>query len=215
MITIAKRVEQLIEQWPMLRQGLELELLNSSSVARYLKPEIEKGVGERISEAAVLMAIRRYEQKSKKIAGNTNPSSYLGDITVRNNLIDITYTNSPSLSKTIARLAHAVPASYYFTSSRGLNQTSIILNSSIKEQALKILEQEHLEQCVENLAAISLSLKQRHDPVPGILAYILQQLAWRGIPVIEVVSTYDEFHTIIYKKDVEEAFSTLNQAINC
>lgn len=215
MITIAKRVEQLIERWPMLRQGLELDLLNTSSVARYLKPEIEQEVGERISEAAVLMAIRRYEEKHITKTTNSNPASYLGDIGVRNNLIDITYTNSPTLSKTIARLAHATPASQYFTSSRGLNQTSIILSSAIKEQAMEILEKEHLEQCIENLAAVSLSLKPRHDPVPGILAFVLQQLAWRGVPVIEVISTYDEFHAIIYKKDVETAFSTLNQAISC
>ena len=63
MITIASRVEALIEQWPMLKQGLELALLNTSAVARYLKPEIETTIGERVSEAAVLMALRRYEQK--------------------------------------------------------------------------------------------------------------------------------------------------------
>ena len=212
MITIAKRVEELVERWPMLKQGLELDLLNTSAVARYLKPEVEKEVGERVSEAAVLMALRRYEVKERNLEFQ-NPNDYLGDISVRSDLIDLTYLNSPTLPRKLARIAHELAPHHYFTTSRGLLQTSVIVHEEYADAVSADLATEHLEIKSERLTAITLHLKKGHDNISGILAYPLQLLAWRGLTVVEVVSTYDELNIILYDKDVEKAFSTLKNAI--
>lgn len=212
MITIAKRVEELVERWPMLKQGLELDLLNTSAVARYIKPEVEKEVGEKVSEAAILMALRRYEAKERDTQIK-QPKDYLGDISVRSDLIDLTYLNSPTLPRKLARIAHELAPQHYFTTSRGLLQTSVIVHEDHTSTVSDMLATEHLEARSEDLTAITLHLKKGHDNISGILAYPLQLLAWRGITVVEVVSTYDELNIILYDKDVEKAFSTLKNAI--
>lgn len=214
MITIARRVEQLIEQWPMLKQGLELELLNTSAVARYLKPEVEKEVGERVSEAAVLMALRRYEQKERAGTVATKPEDYLGDISLRSDLVGLTYTNTPALPRKLARLAHELAPQHYFTSSRGLLQTSVIVHQEHFMAVKDAMSKENLEFVTEKLTALILHLKPGHDNVSGVLVFPLSLLAWRGIPVVEVISTNDEFNLIIHQTDVERAFSTLNQALS-
>lgn len=214
MITIAKRVEELIERWPMLRQGLELDLLNVSSVARYLKPEVETEVGERVSEAAVLMAIRRYQSKADKVKSEAKrPQDFLGDMSVRSNLCDITFTNSPTLQQKMNKIAPQFSNQEYFTVSRGLFQTSVILYDAHTSEVLKLLEGEYLEKRVNELSAITLRIRRGYGKLPGILAFPLNSLAWRGIPVIEIVSTYDELNIILYDKDVELAFRTLKQAL--
>lgn len=212
MITIAKRVEELIERWPLLKQGLDLDLMNTSSVARYLKPEIERDIGERISEAAVLMALRRYQQhsQSKTVA---NPADFLGDMSLRSHLVDLTYNNSPTLQRRLARLARELSSQHYFTISRGLLQTSIIVHEDHLDHTKQELLKEHQEKQADNLTAITLHLKKGHDQISGILAYPLQLLAWRGITVVEIVSTYDELNIVLYDKDVESAFSTLKNAL--
>ena len=216
MITIASRVEALIEQWPMLKQGLELALLNTSAVARYLKPEIETTIGERVSEAAVLMALRRYEQKSHRHSAQSiqKPQDFLGDITVRSNLVDLNYTNSPTIKRAVAQLTQNFDSKHYLTSSRGLFQTSIIVHTEQLPFILHGLKDEYLEKMVKNLSGITLQLKQGHDSVPGILALPLQLLGWRGISIVECISTYDELNLILQNKDIEVAFTTLNAAIN-
>lgn len=213
MITIARRVEQLIEQWPMLKQGLELGLLNTSAIARYLKPEVEKEAGERVSEAAVLMALRRYEQRDRVADNAIHPQDFLGDISLRSDLVDLTYTNSPTLPRKLAKIAHDFAPQHYFTSSRGLLQTSVIMHTDHLLMVEVYLAKEHLEQKTTNLTSITLHLKPGHDNISGILVFPLSLLAWRGIPVVEVISTNDELNLIIHQENVEGAFSTLNNSL--
>lgn len=213
MITIAKRVEQLIEQWPLLRQGLELDLLNTSAVARYLKPEVEREVGERVSEAAVLMALRRYQEHNEELQ-TQHPQDFLGDMSLRSNLVDLTYANSPTLPRILAKFAHDLTSEHYLTISRGVLQTSVVIHEHHAESVKNALQKEQLIVETPCLTAITLHLTQGHDYQTGILAYPLQLLAWRGIPVVELVSTNDEFNIILYDKDVNTAFTTLNQALN-
>lgn len=212
MKTIAKRVEELIVQWPLLKQGLGLGLLNTSAVARYIKLEVEQSIGEPVSEAAVLMALRRYQTNMPSLK-TILPSDYLGDISLRSKLADLTYTNSPTLQRRLAKLAHDLPTQHYLTISRGLLQTSLIIHQDHVESTEHVLENEHQEKKVIQLTAVTLHLKQGHDQVTGILAYPLQLLAWKGIPVVEVVSTYDELNIILYDTDIETAFTTLNSAL--
>lgn len=212
MITIAKRVEELIEQWPLLKRGIELDLLNASAAARYLRPEVERAVGERVSEAAILMALRRYMDK-KRPADIKSPSDYLGDISMRSNILDFTYTNSPTLQRSIAQIIHDLPPQNYFTLARGLMQTSIIFHQDHQRLVEEKLSSECVETKVKNLTALTIQLTERHGQVPGIIAYPLSLLAWKGIAVVEFVSTYDELNIILHDEDIERAFATLNSAL--
>lgn len=212
MITISKRVEAIIQRWPLIKQGLDLDLINLSSLARYLRPEIESEIGERISEAAVLMALRRYQAKDAD-KNDARPADFLGDMSLRSGLSDLTYTNSPTLNKRVSSLAEHVLPQQYLTVSRGLLQTSIIVHEDARSMVEKKLVLENLETKVTGLTAITLHLKPGHEAVTGIVAYPLNLFAWRGISVIELVSTFDELNIVLYDRDVEEAFRTLQAAL--
>lgn len=214
MITITSRVEARIKQWPLLKQGMDLGLINLSALARQLRPELEAEIGERISDAAVMMALRRYQSDQEASRPALQPPDFLGDMSLRSGLADLTYTNSPTLGKHVARLSEHVDQAQYLTVSRGLLQTSVIVHESARESVEQILCHERLETRVEGLTAITLHLKQGHDHVTGILAYPLNLLAWRGITVVELISTFDELNIVVYDTDVEEAFRSLNQALS-
>jgi hypothetical protein len=214
MITITSRVEAHIKQWPLLKQGMDLGLINLSALARQLRPELETEIGERISDAAVMMALRRYQSDKNTQQTTNQPQGFLGDMSVRSELADLTYTNSPTLGKHVAQLSERVDPAQYLTVSRGLLQTSVIVHESAREAVKQILCHERLETRVQGLTAITLHLKPGHDHVTGILAYPLNLLAWRGITVVELISTFDELNIVVYDTDVEEAFRTLNQALH-
>lgn len=213
MITITHRVEAIIERWPLIKQGMSLELLNLSALARYIRPQLEQDMGERISEAAVLMALRRYHGEARSSARASRPQDFLGDISLRGGLCDLTYTNSPTLNHRIAHLAERALPHQYLTVSRGLLQTSVIAHEDIRPEVEARLCMERLETKVSGLTAITLHLKPGHDTVAGILAYPLSLFAWRGLSVIEVVSTFDELNIVLYDTDVEEAFHVLKSAL--
>ncbi|MCA9331145.1 hypothetical protein KC957_03775 [Candidatus Saccharibacteria bacterium] len=213
MLTIASRVESLIERWPLLKQGMDLDLVNLSALARHIRPELEAEIGERVSDAAVMMALRRYQSKAREVSSQRRPQEFLGDMSVRSELADLTYTNSPRLERQVAKLSEHIGSQVYFTVSRGLLQTSVIVHESARGVVEKLFAQENLETSVLGLTAITLHLKPGHDQVAGILAYPLNLFAWHGITVIELVSTFDELNIVLYDKDVEAAFRILKQAL--
>lgn len=213
MLTIASRVESLIQRWPLLKQGLDLDLINLSALSRYIRPELEAEIGERVSDAAVMMALRRYQAKARPNKAAKQPVEFLGDMSLRSNLADLTYTNSPTLSSRVARLSEHINPHVYLTVSRGLLQTSVIVQEDARQAVEDALAREYLETTVTNLTAITLHLKSGHDEVAGVLAYPLNLFAWRGIPVIELVSTFDELNIVLYDKDVEEAFRIIKHAL--
>jgi hypothetical protein len=47
--------------------------------------------------------------------------------------------------------------------------------------------------------------------VPGVYSYILKALAWDGIPVIEVVSTSNEFTIILEDRNIDPAFGLIKR----
>ena len=44
---------------------------------------------------------------------------------------------------------------------------------------------------------------------PGFLVYVLKELAWNGINVIEIISTYTELNIMINGKDLTKAYKIL------
>ena len=100
MISTTTVVEELIKRAPYLETAMAAELVNYSSLARYLRPEIEKRLFKDIKEGAIIMALKRVSSRMKgSLLESNQVLKNLGDITIRSNLVDYTYQNSPSLSK--------------------------------------------------------------------------------------------------------------------
>ncbi len=71
MITVPEITEIIIQRSRYLSEALSKDLINSSSLARYIKPEIEKILLKKVSLSSVIMAIRRLPKKSLP---NVNPT---------------------------------------------------------------------------------------------------------------------------------------------
>ena len=98
MITIAEITETLIRKSPFLEEALSDGLINVSSLARMIKPDIEKKLQKPIKEGAIVMAINRISpSKQLKVKRILNTFIQgLGDFTVRSNLSTFTFKNSRS-----------------------------------------------------------------------------------------------------------------------
>jgi len=59
------------------------------------------------------------------------------------------------------------------------------------------------------MASISLMLPVENRSLYGIYYYILKDLAWYGINLIELISTSNEFTIIVHQENLEQAFSVL------
>lgn len=212
MISTAQVAEDLIKGAPFLETALAADLINYSSLARSLKPQIEKRLFKDIKEGAIVMALKRVSTRLKvTLSKSESTLESLGDITIRSNLVDYTFTNSPTMGNAQHKILEktADRKDIFITISHGVSQITIIASDAVVEEIKKILKDETPICTLQNLSSITVRIPIEATKTPGVLYSILKVLAWEGINLIEVISTYTELTLILETKDIERAFSLL------
>ncbi len=212
MISTAEAVKEILQRSFFIEEALALGIINLSSLARYLKPDIEEVLKKKVEIGAVVMALKRHSLQIK--GGDRSIHKWLGrcpDILVRSNLVELTYANSESLLTAEKQFISEVEGrqGVFFTFTRGLYETTIIAGRNLKDKIIKDFRREKLVKSYEDLSAVSLQLAEDTALVPGVYSFILKALFLRGINVMEVVSTLNEFTIILEEGSADLAFSTL------
>ncbi|GAA4762119.1 MULTISPECIES: aspartate kinase [Flavobacterium] len=213
MKTISSVVENYIKTKPFLLNALSQGIINLTSLARTITDELEEELGKDVKQGAVIMALKRLSEdldfkvnhKITKVLKN------IGEITVRSSLTDYTFLISDSILNKQADLITDIDShsDIFYTSSRGVNETNIVVSDSISHLIEKHFKGEKLTQKLENLASITVKLPKENISVPGIYYFIFQRLAWEGIVIYEVISTTNEFTILVDDDIVDKAFKVI------
>ncbi len=213
MRTIQEVVTSIINKTPFIEEALYDKLINVSSLARIIKPEVEKILKKDIKEGAIMMAINRLSPSSvlkirkniKKIALSS------GDFIMRSDLCDYTFKNTPTLVQKIAKLLKDIgnDNEIFFTISQGVFETSIVVSKKLDAKITNLFKDEITLWSITNLASITIKLPKSNIEQSGIYYFILKQLAWADIPVQEVISTTHEITIVVKETDIKEVFSIL------
>ncbi|CAA0162902.1 hypothetical protein [Tenacibaculum maritimum] len=213
MKTIQEAVEITIRKTPFIEEALHEKLINVSSLARVILPEVSLLLKKEVKIGAVMMAINRLSPVNElRIRKNIKKLALdLGDVIVRSDLCDFTFKNTTSLLKEIAKILSKSADSndYFLTVSQGIFETNIVTSKNLQPYVQEIFKKEVLINSVVNLASITIKLPKENLEQSGIYYFILKQLAWANIPVQEVISTTNEMTIVVKDKDVNETFSIL------
>ena len=218
MKTISSVVEQYIKSKPFLLSSLSQGIINLTSLARIMMPELEAHLGKDVKQGAVVMSLKRLSEeldfkinyKISKVLKN------IGEITVRSSLTDFTYVISETLLENQAKLISEInkQQDIFYTSSRGVNETNIVISTCVELLIEAIFKNEKLTHKIENLSSITVKLPQENISTPGIYYYIFQKLAWEGIIIHEVISTTNEFTIIVSDDQIDVAFKVIKDLKN-
>ncbi|HBI01250.1 MAG TPA: aspartate kinase [Flavobacterium sp.] len=213
MKTISSVVEHYIKTKPFLLSALSQGIINLTSLSRNMMPELEQELGKDVKQGAVVMALKRLSEeldfrvnhKILKVLKN------IGEITVRSSLIDYTFAVSETILDKQAALISEInkETGIFYTSSRGVNETNIVVSQSVGHLVDKHFSTEKLIQKQENLASITVKLPKENVSIPGIYYFIFQRLAWEGIIINEVISTSNEFTILVSEEEVDVAFKVI------
>ncbi|MFV0565904.1 MAG: hypothetical protein ACK5NB_08745 [Flavobacteriaceae bacterium] len=215
MKTVSNCVEDILITQPYLEEALSRNIINFSALAIELTDPISKMLKKDVKPGAVMMALRRYNPpttltnsvKMKKVMQN------LGDITVRSNLTDITVKNSDTLIDNHAKILDRInqESKLFYTFTRGIHESNIIISSSLKEFVLSSLKNESFLEVQDGLSAISVNLPQDNSKIAGLYYHFFKRLAWEGIVLYEVISTTNEFTILVEDEFVDKAFSAIKK----
>ena len=218
MNTISSVVEQYIKSKPFLLSSLSQGIINLTSLSRIMMPELQSHLGKEVKQGAIVMALKRLSEeldfkinyKISKVLKN------IGEITVRSSLTDYTFVISDTLLENQARLLAEInrKQDIFYTSSRGVNETNIVVSASIASIIDTIFRSEKLTHKIEDLSSITVKLPQENISTPGVYYFIFQRLAWEGIIIHEVISTTNEFTIIVSDDQIDIAFKVIKDLKN-
>lgn len=214
MVTIPEVVERIIKKSSSLDEALALGIVNTSALARLIKPDVERELMKKVQDGAVIVALSRFSRtiarraKRQKSIFRSAP-----DLTVRSNLLEMTYLNSSNLLAKHKKLLDRIGTmqNSFITVTQGVNETTIIASRELRDKVLAVFREEKMIGRIDGLSSVTVLLPQGTALIPGIYSYILKALAWEGINVVEVVSTLNEFTIILEDKNIDLAFSILKR----
>jgi hypothetical protein len=211
---ISDIVAEYVLETPLIEEHLSLGLLNLSALARHLRPRVRKALLRPVSDAAIMMALKRL---APRVAARTRrPATRTArpaDLTVRSNLVELTFHASDTIREKHRRLLNRVDRleDAFLTYTQGASEVMLMVSATLEKPALEIFAGERVVSKMRNLSAIVIRLAPGAVQTPGVYYAILKRLAWQDVNVVDVVSTCHEFTIVVANDHVDAAFSALRR----
>ncbi|WP_299441198.1 hypothetical protein [uncultured Aquimarina sp.] len=210
MKTITDCVHNILRHQPFLEDALSRDIINFSSLATDLLPQVEKEMRKPVKPGSIVMALRRYHPKRIKHSENLGS---LGDIVVRSGITEYAFLNSNTILTSQSNLLNTVKdkTKTYFTYSSNFQESNILVSSSLKEIVEDHFKNETCISITDSLSSMSIALPDDSSRSIGLYFYIFKLLAYEGIPVFEMISTSNYFTLFLEKEYVNDAFLLMNE----
>lgn len=202
MITLRQMIEAELNQQPDLLYWLQEGLVNITSLARYMRPAIQKQTGEIVGLESISMSIRRLLQDKKQKIQKGIRAPHAKNIQVQLDVAILTFdkTSPPQLAQ-----GH----NYRFFSFAQGHSESMLAVSQEDESKFKI----SATRIQKNMAALTVTLNNETSKTVGAYGYIVLLLAIAGIPLAEVVTLHDDITVLVADQHVDRAFQILRKAL--
>lgn len=211
MITVSNAVSQIIKDKPLIEEALSQGIINLSALARLILSEVRRLTYKDVKEGAVLMALKRQPKTIKSASLVKSVLGKSGNLMVRSNLSEFTVSNVDFSVEKHQKIIKEIEKTrkYFLTITQGTFESTVIVASDLKKTVETILGRDKIIFKLDGLCSITINLPGKTVSTPGVYYSILKVLAWEGINIVEVVSTFSEFIIILEEKEVSRAFALL------
>ncbi|WP_440059619.1 ACT domain-containing protein [Thermogladius sp. 4427co] len=209
--SISKIVEKIVENDPILRECIASGIVNYSSIARMIKPIVDREVGSDVSVQSIKVALIRLASRINPL-DTTRIEKILADtsIEVKTKVSIITYDST--LYKDVIRLSSGINSARFLSIVTGITNVTVIISEEQVKTFLDNIQAKPLLY-LDNLTALVLVSPVENIYTPGFIAYVTTVLAQAGINIIQVTSSYSETVIIVSSEDTLKAFTLLNELI--
>lgn len=213
MVSISHVVENIVKHRPYLSESLAAGIINVSSLARQLQPDVEKALCKEVNTGAIVMALNRlapYLQVREQVQLNKLLSN-MGDIILRSNLCDYTFKNSPTLLDCHIEVLKKLVKNdeIFYTLVQGVFETNLVISDMMEELIADCFKDESCLFRQSGLSSVTLKLPKGNSMQPGFYYTIMKELSWEGINLTEVISSTNEFTVVVDNLLIDKTFVVL------
>ncbi len=216
MTTISHIVNKLVNDKIYLYEALSKKIASYGSVAKYLKPEIEKEIGKEVEHFAIVTALRRYSEKINGKFKDIKFNTKFSEINLKTNIIDINVLKTVDLFDKLKRFYDLInfDKGDILHIIYGRTHVAIVTNERYKEKILSLLQNQKIEKIEEDLVALNFTVGKERIDKPGVLFKITRSLAWENINIIEIISVDLDVAFIVEKRDAIRGYNALERLIS-
>jgi len=215
MIPISHIVNKLVDERIYLHEALCNGIASYGSVAKYLKPFIEKELHREVEHFAIVTALRRYAEKIKTKFKDLEFNNKFSEVNLKTHIIDINVFRTAELFDKLKRFYDLInfEKGDILHVIYGRTHVAIVTNRRYKEKILKLLQNQKIKKIEEDLVALSFTVGKERLEEPGVLFKLTRSLAWENINVVEIISVDLEVTFIVDRKDANKGFNALEKLI--
>jgi len=215
MVTVSHIVHKLVDEKIYLQEAIGKGIASYGSVAKKLKPDIEKELRKEVAHYAIVAALRRYAEKMDVRFRNIQFNPESSEVNLKTNIIDIGVMKTPGLFDKLKRIYDVIQFENgdILHIVYGRNTVSIITNERYKKHICAFLSTEKIFSIQENLVALSFSIDKKLESTPGVLFQITRNFAWESINIIEVISIDLEMTFIVKENDAVVGYKALQNLV--
>ncbi len=216
MVTISHLVKKAVSSNSFLLEAMGKDLISYGSLAEQLKPEIEKELGKKAKESAIVMALRRHAEELQSFDKKIKKFSFKGEIIMRTGMMDFNALKSGSLLNKIKNLYGLIDFEKGDTLNiiLGSNEVSIVANEKYREKLSDFLKGEKIINREFGLVALTIIFGNKDFfGTPGVIFTAIRRIAWEQINIYEIISTMTELTFILNKKDSIKAYNALQELV--
>ncbi len=216
-VTIASVVRKLVLSRPVITSCLLAGIVNYSALARYLLPEVKEVLGKKeISLDAVKVALVRVAKELRsEFRGIEDKILYViakSALRLETDLVVVTVSREYGHVK-LGDLASKLRNARFLQITQGVSGFTIVLSSELLSDLKEVLGESAILNVMDNQSAIVLISPKEIIYVPGVVAYITNLLAWRGINITQIISCYLDTILIMNREDALNAYVVLEDLI--
>ena len=214
MVTVSRAVQKIIKQSPSLEIALAKDLLSYSKLARYMHAEVEKELGRKVKDPAIIVALKRMREKAEKMYEPKKAFS-AEEMNTSSDLMEITVMRSQKIPEIISELneSEAITGGAVLNVIQGNKQTTFIFSRKMENEVRAALQGEKTVSELKSLAQISIGFSKEMFETPGFMVYVLKEVSWNNVNIIEIISTYTELALIVKEEDLMKAYRILRKVL--
>jgi hypothetical protein len=204
-------VERTIERDPVIKKGLQREIINSRALARF----IQQNDRIDLSLDSILGIIRRYPRTAEATAG-TDQILRDCELTMRSRIGDLAIEHGPHVMTQIAEFAGSTKSTSGENLRVVVGQRSIrvIAEQKALEKFRKTFQEKEIVRYSDNLVEISLLLTTEAEQTKGIYARITTELALNDVNLVGIMCCSPESILLVEEKDAPKAIETIQDMIS-
>ncbi|MGC8969189.1 MAG: ACT domain-containing protein [Conexivisphaera sp.] len=213
-MSVADAVRRVLESNLPAKLAVMYGYANLSALARAMKPAVEEMSGGRVSDGAVLVALRRLRTRGTPDAPSDAVRRVIGrsSVSVRTDISRISVARTRGSIRVVMELLRR-SHEHLVHLTEGLESVTIAVDSRASDVLSAVAGSAEVLERKDGLAALIISSPPEIKSTPGCLIPIFVKLYEEGINVEDMTSSHTDTVVLVDSRDAARAFSALDSLI--